>query len=96
MNKEIISSEAIHTWFELSYAQYLTIPRTALQTMPDEWQNRFVKCLEELDEKIDWRPHNGECYYCFLRGRDGRFKVDPLGDYERGRRRLPLSEQGKV
>ena len=81
--------EPIHTWFELSYAQYLTIPRTVLQSMPIEWQRRFVQCLEELDDSIDWRPENGDRYWCFLRDVDtGRFKDDPLADYERGRRRL--------
>lgn len=87
----ILSPEPIHDWFELTYAQYLTIPRSALQTMPGEWQARFVQCLEELDEAIDWRPECSDRYYCFLKdGRTGRFKNDPLADYERGRRRLPF------
>lgn len=81
------ASEAIHTWFELSYAQYLTVPRTALQSMPDEWQDKFVNLLNELDDRIDWRPTEG-CYWVTLRGDDGRIRRDPLADYERGRRRL--------
>ena len=54
----------VHAWFELSYAQYLTVPRTALQSMPIEWQERFVACLEELDKGLDWRPDGGDCYWC--------------------------------
>lgn len=57
--------EPVHDWFELSYAQYLTIPRSVLQSMPVEWQRRFVKCLEELEETIDWRPKEG-VYRCQL------------------------------
>lgn len=88
----IVGDEPIHDWFSLSYAQYLTIPRTALQSMPVEWQLRFVECLEQLDEMLDWRPKEGR-YYCFLKGKDGKFMDDPLCDYERGRRRIPLTKQ---
>lgn len=42
--------EAIHTWFSLTYANYLVLPRSVLQSMPDEWQQRFVGTLNELDE----------------------------------------------
>lgn len=51
MSNTEYTNEPIHEWFELSYAQYLTIPRSVLQSMPQEWQDRFVKCLEELKEK---------------------------------------------
>ena len=40
----------VHGWFELSYANYLTIPRSLMQSMPVEWQQRMVACLEELDD----------------------------------------------
>lgn len=94
-------SEPIHSWFELSYAQYLTVPRSVLQSMPVEWQRRFVACLEEMDRAIDWRPDHGR-YRVELRLEVekfdggvyergwGRLIADPLRDYERGRRRLPL------
>lgn len=42
----------VHTWFELTYAAYLTIPRCVLEAMPVEWQNRFTECLEELEKEI--------------------------------------------
>lgn len=81
----------IHNWFELSYAQYLTIPRTALQSMPLEWQKTFVKCLNQLDNKIDWRPESGR-YWVQLKDSIGRYCKDPLMDYERGRRRIKLKK----
>lgn len=77
----------IHQWFELSYAQYLTIPRSVLQSMPAAWQARFVACLEELDATIDWRPPYGR-YWVQLKNNEGRYQGDPLMDYERGRRRI--------
>ncbi len=77
----------IHQWFELSYAQYLTIPRSVLQSMPVAWQARFVACLEELDATIDWRPPHGR-YWVQLKDEQGRYVADPLMDYERGRRRI--------
>ena len=80
--------DAIHTWFELTYAQYLTVPRSVLQSMPDDWQARFVACLEELDDTIDWRPPAGR-YWVQLRDAQGRYRHDPLQDYQRGRRRIP-------
>ena len=82
---------AIHGWFGLTYAQYLTIPRSVLQSMPFEWQSKFVALLEELDETIDWRPKKGT-YWVQLRRHDGKYlplkENDPLMDYERGRRKV--------
>lgn len=103
-----LDKKDIHTWFELSYAQYLTIPRSVLQSMPAAWQERFVTCLEELDESIDWRPEKGS-YRCQLFSSkekwnrdEQRFEnvwdkelEDPLMDYERGRRRIELMNQEK-
>lgn len=88
-----IDTEPIHDWFELTYAQYLTIPRSVLQSMPIEWQARFMGCLEELDEAIDWRPARGQ--YMVTLEVDGIDVQDPLQDYQRGRRRIPVrKEQG--
>lgn len=84
--------DRIHSWFGLTYAQYLTIPRSVLQSMPDEWQDRFVTCLEELDEAIDWRPSEGR-YWVQLKDARGRYVEDPLMDYDRGRRVIARREQ---
>lgn len=78
----------VHHWFGLSYAQYLTIPRSVLQSMPGEWQRTFAACLAELDRTIDWRPSEGR-YWVRLKDDRGRYVHDPLMDYERGRRRIP-------
>jgi hypothetical protein len=39
----------IHEHFGLSYCNYLVLHRTLMQSMPIEWQERMVACLEELD-----------------------------------------------
>lgn len=84
---DLYSPNDIHTWFNLSYANYLTIPRSVLQSMPDEWQRRFVKCLEELNETIDWRQAG--TYWVRLKDENGRFVPDEFLDYQRGRRKIP-------
>lgn len=84
----------IHEWFELTYAQYLTIPRSCLQSMPKEWQEKFVELLHELDETIDWRPESGR-YWVELRNSKGRFVEDKFKDYERGRRRVALKNEAE-
>jgi len=107
-------AEAIHNHFGLSYAQYLVLPRTALQSMPDEWQSQFVKLLEELDATFAYLPHetinvdhaadiqyrvtvdrthevldedNPDPPRYILQWRNVDIE-DPIGDYQRGRRRL--------
>ena len=77
----------IHEWFELTYAQYLTIPRSVLQSMPEDWQADFTRLLERLDDAIDWRPKEGR-YWVRLKDGAGKFVCDPLMDYDRGRRMI--------
>lgn len=43
------TSGPVHTWFELSYANFLVWHRTHMQSMPVEWQQRFADLAEELD-----------------------------------------------
>lgn len=82
----------IHMWFELTYAQYLTIPRSVLQSMSSSWQGEFVRLLEELDETIDWLPKEGR-YWVTLKGDKGKEFYDEYGNYDRGRRQVPLRSE---
>lgn len=86
----IVENGGIHEFFGLSYAQYLAIPRTVLQSMPLEWQEKFVKCLEEMNETFPgWMQKGCSFYHIQLRDAEtGKFVEDYLADYERGRRRL--------
>jgi hypothetical protein len=84
---EHVEPEAIHLWFELTYANYLCLPRSVLQSMPDEWQTRFVGCLRELEEAfghLDWPSYRVSA----IDETTGRFKRDPIPHYNRGRTRL--------
>jgi hypothetical protein len=74
------SPEPISLWFELSYARYLTVPRSVMQAMPVEWQKRMAICLAELDDTIDWRPAEGR-YWVQLKDDKGRYVKDPLNEY---------------
>lgn len=70
----------INSWFGLSYAQYLTIPRSVLQAMPYSWRKLFSSLLSALDDSIDWRPKSG-CYWVRLKDAKGRFAKDKFMDY---------------
>ena len=74
--------EPISLWFELSYAQYLTIPRSVLQAMPQEWQAKMAVLLDQVDETIDWRPKEGK-YWVKLKDAAGRYVHDSLMEYRR-------------
>lgn len=92
--KNIDHIRMIQDFFELSYANYLAIPRSVLQSMPDEWQKDFVKLLDQLDETFDWRREG--CWVQF-RNCKGKFMKDELVDYQRGRRHfLPEELSGIV
>ena len=81
----------IHQYFGLSYASYLVLPRSALQSMPAEWQTRFVGMLTELHS--EWAgPPEGTMYDVALIDDTiggGRLH-DNLSNYDRGRRQIPL------
>lgn len=55
-------SESIHGYFGLSYANYLVLPRSLLQSMPDEWQRRFVTELRELNHEF-WHVEQAPEYH---------------------------------
>lgn len=46
----------VHTWFGLSYANYLVLPRALMQSMPQPWQHRIIACLRELDDAFTHLP----------------------------------------
>jgi hypothetical protein len=46
----------IHTWFGLSYANYLVLPRTLLQSMPVWWQHQLTALLDDLEAAFSHVP----------------------------------------
>lgn len=49
-------ADAVHKHFGLSYANYMVLPRTLLQSMPDAWQAQFVQLLSELEDAFETVP----------------------------------------
>ena len=86
-----VDTEPIHSYFGLSYANYLVLPRSVLQSMPIDWQDKFVTLLDMIPETIDdeFEPVGG--YQVQAKDGEGKFKKDPYSNYERGRRRLDIT-----
>jgi len=74
----------VHCWFGLTYANYLVLPRTLLQSMPEQWQHRFVGCLRELEQAF-WHIDQPDSYMVRAKGPGGKFISDPVPHYNRGR-----------
>ena len=72
----------VHEWFELSYANYLVLPRSLMQAMPLEWQERMTQCLREMRAACEHLEVNDR-YTVLLRGEKGRIVSDPYSQYRR-------------
>lgn len=78
-------NEPVHLWFNLSYANYLVLHRSLMQSMPIEWQRRMVRCLAELDEAFR-HVDKADSYLVQARNDStGTFAKDPIPHYNRGR-----------
>jgi hypothetical protein len=89
MTKTIECSSPVHDWFGLDYTSYVVVPRSIMQSMPVEWQKRFVQCLTEAQSavsELDDLPSE----YQVNSKLNGRLVADPYRDYERGRRVVRL------
>lgn len=88
------SGRDIHAWFGLTYASYLVIPRTHLQSMPLEWQERFTDLLREWETvaHINEWPSAERYRVQAVDDRSGRFTKDPCPPYSRGRTHLPIRD----
>lgn len=87
----IVCDGPIHEFFGLSYASYLVLPRTFLQSMPPDWQSRLIDLLNEAEGRLGSYPEEG-VYQVYLVDDKGHRIHDPLEEYARGRRRItPLS-----
>ena len=84
----------IHAWFGLSYASYLVIPRSILQSMSVGWQKRFVALLEECEHI--YGGHLNKKYAVNLKRDEGGFVKDDLADYQRGRRFVAPKPYGEA
>jgi hypothetical protein len=73
----------VSTWFNLTYASYLVLPRLWFESMPIEWQYKFTKLLNEVLETLEIDT-NFEATYTVNHTVNGKFAKDPYRDYRRG------------
>lgn len=99
MTKNATTYDDIHHWFDLSYAAYFVVPRLALQSMPLDWQKRWLALMAEFEESGMKTPSyhvlRAESEYTFVEkydkedetSRDYEFTAlteDPWANYRRG------------
>lgn len=91
-SRDRLDHEPMHGWFGLSYANYLVLERSLLQSMPVDWQWRLFGLLEELEERFagleraaGFKVRATDCA--------GHKIKDPVPHYDRGRTRIPQSLQ---
>lgn len=65
--------------FGMTYAAYAVFRRRALQSMPVEWQQRFVDLIEEFHDAMPADVADGDFSVQLREG--GKFKKDPYRDY---------------
>lgn len=65
--------------FGLTYAAYAVFPRRCLQSMPHEWQERFVALVNEMHESLPEGALSGD--YTVTMRVGGRIAKDPMRDY---------------
>ncbi|MFK3936608.1 hypothetical protein ACI2JA_03710 [Alkalihalobacillus sp. NPDC078783] len=108
MNNKNEYKRDVHNYFGLTYSNYLVLPRSVIQSMPNEWQHKFVELLEELDN-TGWSESLPEGaykidYYSYAYEQDEHGEevftwknelTDPFLDYKRGRRNV-FKESKKV
>lgn len=74
------NNEVVNEWFGLTYSHYLVLPRSLMQAMPGEWQERMVACLLEMCSACISLELNDN-YTVLLRGEKGRIVQDPYSNY---------------
>lgn len=70
----------VHAMFGLSHCAYFVVPRLALQSMPLEWQRKFVALIEEAEMTGIETPE----YTILRRDEQGRYIDDPWANYRHG------------
>jgi len=83
--KVLYATGPAHQAFGQSRAAYFVVPRRTLQSMPAEWQERFVSLIAEAKASL---PADGFPTYQVTRLNDGKYAADP---HRRYRRAGPIS-----
>lgn len=89
--------QPIHTYFGLTYASYLVLPRSVMQAMPVQWQTQMVKLLEQVEERYGGLYGSNGYDVRLVADTDAdtgeaiAFEPDPLANY-----RYPIPELRKT
>ena len=67
--------ERLWKWFGMGRPAFLTLPRVMMHAMPDEWQDRAAKLLEEYDAAFPNPPDLGTVV--MVTGPDGKIIKTP-------------------
>lgn len=81
-NREIKIKQDAWDWFGLSYASWLVVPRIALQSMPDKWQNKFFDLLDELYERVEFPDGYNDLTFVVTAKKDNKFTPHILPHYK--------------
>jgi len=86
-----LCDDPVHSYFGLSYSNYQVITRSIAQSMPIDWQRRFVRCMEEIDaaaSRLPNLPDSFEVLAKFGCDEDAVVGEDHWSNYQRGRRNV--------
>ena len=75
-------------WFSLSYASWLVLPRVALQSMSEDWQDKFFTLVEELFDRVKFPVGYEELDFSVTAKRGSKFVRHDLPGYRHNN--LPL------
>lgn len=82
----------IHLFFGLSYASYLVLPRTLLQSMPIVWQEQFTALLETFNERF-YTLNLAPSYTVQPRDLHGKIRAEPFPHYRHAPLIAPRAEE---
>lgn len=72
------SSGELWTWFGLSYASFLVLPRVLMHEMPIEWQDKMAALLHEFDETFDT---SSVCHLVTVNAKDNNNRFMKIPEY---------------
>lgn len=85
MDSTIDEPMDVHEWFNLTYSNYMVLHRTLLQSMPEEWQYKFIELVREMNRAFDHIERADAYRVTPIDPTTGRFVREPVPHYNRGR-----------
>lgn len=67
----------LQTWFGLSRASFLVMPRVAMMQMPKEWQEQMSELLHQYDETINTSAFGVHSCFVTVKDENNKFMKMP-------------------